>query len=250
MHARLYTIAPSHFCEKARWALRLARLPFAEEVHLPLFHMRHLRRATGQTSTPALVLPDGASLTDSTDILGWIQAHPDAAWRPYGEAPAHEAEIRALEDLADTALGPHSRRVAYFHLLGAPPQAKALVKRWAVPWESALFHAFFPIGAWVMRRGLRITPDGTARSLARVEDVFAQVGERLQDGRRWLVGDAFSAADLTFAALAGPLLLPPNGPAFWPGEDDAPPAFAELARRLRATPAGAHALRCFAEQRP
>lgn len=42
-----------------------------------------------------------------------------------------------------------------------------------------------------------------------VRALFAELGERLQGGRRrYLVGDAFTAADLTFASLAALVLLP------------------------------------------
>ena len=38
-----------------------------------------------------------------------------------------------------------------------------------------------------------------------LREVFQQVDERLADGRQFLVGDRFTAADLTFAALASPV---------------------------------------------
>lgn len=62
-------------------------------------------------------------------------------------------------------------------------------------------------------------------------------------GRRYLVGDSFTAADLTFAALTALLRLPEQfGSA---GFSDAIRAAypAELVAELRNTPAGRHALR-------
>ena len=38
---RLITIPISHFCEKARWALELAGLPYREEPHLQVIHSVH-----------------------------------------------------------------------------------------------------------------------------------------------------------------------------------------------------------------
>ena len=69
------------------------------------------------------------------------------------------------------------------------------------------------------------------------------VSAKLADGRRYLAGDRFGAADLTFAALAGPALLPPG---YGGRRFIAPPLPKQLEpqiRAWRATPAGRHALR-------
>ena len=47
---------------------------------------------------------------------------------------------------------------------------------------------------------------------------FARLDRELR-GRRYLVGDQFSRADLTLAALAAPLIRPASHPRTWP--DDA-----------------------------
>jgi glutathione S-transferase len=82
-----------------------------------------------------------------------------------------------------------------------------------------------------------------------VQCVFQQVGDRLGDGRRFLVADRFTAADLTFAALAAPVLLPDECRAVSPAFDDVPGAMREAIQRLRDTDAGRFALRLFAEER-
>ena len=91
-----------------------------------------------------------------------------------------------------------------------------------------------------------MNPEGVARSRQRLEQLFAEVGERLADGRRYLVGDTFTAADLTFAALAAPILWPPQMER-WMGEL-LPQAQPEM-ERWRRTPAGAWAMRIWANER-
>jgi glutathione S-transferase len=44
-------------------------------------------------------------------------------------------------------------------------------------------------------------------SLHQTRELFAEMGERLQK-HKYLVGDSFTAADMTFAALAAPVLNP------------------------------------------
>lgn len=39
---------------------------------------------------------------------------------------------------------------------------------------------------------------------------FEQVGESLANGHAFICGDRFTAADLAFAALGGPMVAPPE----------------------------------------
>jgi glutathione S-transferase len=76
-----------------------------------------------------------------------------------------------------------------------------------------------------------------------------QLAVPLADGRRYLAGHSFGAADLTFAALCGPVLHPPG---YGGTRLTLPPMPDELAPQIcawRATPAGQHALRVYREHR-
>jgi len=240
----LVTIPLSHFCEKARWALDLAGLPYREEGSLPGFHLLATRRRGGR-STPLLVTPDGV-LKDSTEILLWV----DRRHRLYPDDPAERAEALALEDLFDEKLGPHVRRVGYYHALPDRAAALAIVTQGVPAWQRRLAGPAFPLLAGMLRRGLRLTADGAERSTVKVLDVFAEVSQRLADGRRYLVGDRFGAADLTFAALASPLLFPPGHPLGYGDEARRPAAIRVLFDQLAPTPAGQFALRMYSEHRP
>ncbi len=94
-----------------------------------------------------------------------------------------------------------------------------------------------------------ITPDGAQRSILKVCGIFSEVDDLLADGRRYLVGNRFTAADLTFAALASPVLLPERGIAAYPAVDELPGAMREAVERLRDTNAGRFALRMYAQER-
>ena len=75
------------------------------------------------------------------------------------------------------------------------------------------------------------------------------MGERLQDDRPFLLGDRLTAADLSFAALAAPVLLPAEYGVPMPALDETPAALQEVIRELRGTPAGAFALRLYRAHR-
>ena len=68
---RLVTIPISHYCEKARWALERAGIPYREERHVQGIHRFASRRAGGVGTTPVLVTPEG-SLGESEEILLWV----------------------------------------------------------------------------------------------------------------------------------------------------------------------------------
>jgi glutathione S-transferase len=82
-----------------------------------------------------------------------------------------------------------------------------------------------------------------------VRTVFKTVDDRLADGRRYLVGPSFSAADLSFAALAAPVLLPDNYGSWLPSLDQVPADLLNQIEGFRSTPAGSFALRMYRDHR-
>jgi glutathione S-transferase len=244
----LITIPPSHYCEKARWALELAEVGFVEESHPPLLHVWAVKAAGGRRPTPVLVTDD-AVFADSTDILGYLDRIGAAAWRPYPVEPKLRSEVLAMEEHFDTDLGPHTRRLAYFYLL----PHKELVLRSMLPRvgtvEGLLYRLVRPAITSLMRRGMRIDDEGRRRSLQRVRQIFAEVGDLLADGRSYLVGDRFTAADLTFSALGAPAVLPRDYGSPLPSPDEVPSDLRQLVEEFRSTPAGAFILRCYEDHR-
>jgi glutathione S-transferase len=190
---------------------------------------------------PVLVA-GGDVIADSTDIVAWCDR------RGAGPALLADDDVRALEHDLDERLGPHARRLAYAAVLPSRAAANALFT--AVPrWEARTVRATFPLVRGFMARSLRITPPAVARSRTIVDEVFARIGARLADGRRYLAGDRFTAADLTFAALAAPVLAPAEYGGPLPPRTTWPADFANYVDAMRATPAGRFALRVYAEDR-
>ena len=106
-----------------------------------------------------------------------------------------------------------------------------------------------PVAIFAIRKGLRITPESAQRSIVQVRGIFFGVDDLLADGRQYLLDNRFTAADLTFAALAAPVLLPERGIAAHPSVDELPDAMRKEVERLRDTRAGRFALRMYAQER-
>jgi glutathione S-transferase len=244
----LVTIPISHFCEKARWALQRSGVPYRERAHLQVFHRFAVRRAGGGKTAPVLVW-GGRVLADSSDILEAASAQAPPELRLYPEDPDAAAEVRTLEDDFDERLGPDGRRWMYFELRGRRDIATDYGCTGIPAWQRRSLPLVYPAAARVIDRVLDVTPQTAARSKVAVDASFDEVAERLADGRPYLCGDRFSAADLTFAALAAPLLMPPEYGVPLPPPEKLPAQMASEVEELRAHPAGAFALRMFREER-
>ena len=244
--ARLITVAYSHYSEKARWALDYAGVDYVEERHLPLLHRLHTRRVGGR-SVPILVHGQNCCLDSAAIVLYADRLAGSGALLPGNTSL--RSETLELEHYLDRELGPHARRWAFAQLL----ECRALLNACARRGVSVAERPFTPLVMClvrpIVRRVLRITPDSAARSLERVRALFALIDERLADGRSFLVGDQFTAADLTFAALAAPVLLPPEFGGALPASSAVPACMAAVVGELRATAAGRFALRMYTRHR-
>jgi glutathione S-transferase len=213
-----------------------------------VIHWIPVARAGGKKTAPVLVWGDRV-FADSADIVeeASAQAQPGRALFP--DDPAVAAEVRALQRDFDEVLGPAGRRWMYFGLRGRRDIAIAYGCTGVPAWQRRGLPLVYPLAARIIDRYLDVTAATAARSEAEVRTVFDSVAERLGDGRPFLCGESFSAADLTFASLAAALLMPPQYGVPLPQPDELPAAMAAKVREFRAHPAGAHALKMFREER-
>lgn len=239
--AKLITIPFSHYCEKARWALQACGIAFDEDGHLPLFHYLAVR---GKKTVPILVAGRDR-VADSTDIAAWADAKKPGTLLPTGAA---RAEALALEDDFDRTLGPATRRWAYFQLLPRT-DLNDVFTRGVPKWQAFGLRIARPIAVGALTRSLKIDAAGAERSRQKIDETWDAVDARLADGRPYLAGDAFSIADLTFAALASPILFPREHPLGMPPIDELAPAARATVDAWIARPAGQHALTMYASHR-
>ena len=247
---RLITIPISHYCEKARWALDRAGIAYREERHLQGVSVWQAKRAGGGPTTPVLVTGEGPVLGESEDIVRWADERLPPERRLVPADPAQREEALALARSFDAGLGPAGRRLIYAHLLGHREQLLDVNNQGLPSWEDRMARTIWPAIALAVRIRLRMPREPRAEDERIVQEAFDRVAERLADGRRFLCGDRFSIADLTFAALAAPAIASPRYGVRLPGPDELPPAVGALVRRFREHPGGRFALRVIEDERP
>jgi glutathione S-transferase len=242
---RLVTIPISHYCEKARWGLERAGLAYREERHVQGVHMLAARRAGGGSTVPVLVTSDGA-IGESQQILEWVDERLPPERRLFPQDERIRAEVDRLCEHFDAVLGPRARRLMYVHML----RDRALVLRFnnegVPPWEERTIRYGWPAMQTLIRRVLEIGPHSEREDEPAVWAELDFVAGMLADGRPYLCGERFTAADLTFAALSAAVVVPPVYGVALPQPCEMRADTAAMVERARAHPAGAYALSLFA----
>lgn len=208
----LYTFAVSHYCEKARWALDLARVDYREVRWAPGPHALAARRLGAGSSLPFLRCADGV-VQGSGAIVDWLEAVGRARW--CDGAPDARAEIAALEARADDGLGIAVRRMIYAAGLAVEPRpiARQLFAG-AAPAQRRLAWLMWPLTRQLMAFGMRARPRDLKAATADVARELDVLDARLSDERPFLIGDRFSRADIAVASLLAPLAQPPEHPVY------------------------------------
>ncbi|HEX3772063.1 MAG TPA: glutathione S-transferase [Polyangiaceae bacterium] len=248
MRHTLVTIPFSHFCEKARWSLEAAGVPFVEEGHCPVLHRPAVKRAGGRGSVPVLVVDGGRAIDDSPLIVAYADAQAAAGRKLWPEGKARDEGL-ALERAFDVDFAPHVRRFVYFHFL---PRRDITLTLFAIDTprsEHRIARVAFPVIRALMRRFMRVHEPGMRRSRDAMSRGFDAVAARLRDGRPYLLGDRFSAADIAFASFAAPMVHPPEHPKVRVDGVDFPADYLAAVRDAQAHPAGEFARRVYRERR-
>ena len=201
----LYHIEISHYNEKVRWALDYKGIPHVRKAPPPPFHT-FWAFAMARTATFPVLKMNGTNIPDSTRIIEALErSHPEPALYP--AEPAERARALELEEFFDEELAPHIRR-ALFAEVSRDREAFA----WALaPTAGRAVHAAFKSTAALAGPMVRLrygingdTADrGWDKTLAAIDRLESELG-----GRDYLVGDSFTVADLTAAAIFHPLVRP------------------------------------------
>lgn len=244
---RLITMPMSHYCEKARWALDFAGVEYREEAHLQGFHYLAVKPHSDNGMVPLLVTPSEV-VRESSQIVKHVDQYMPEGSRFY---PADlEAEINELEQRFDEILGVETRRWVYHHWQKAGVlKVLSIAGQGAPLWQRLLAPILFPFGFLYIKNLLSVTAKNVDSGVDIIAQEFDYVASLLTDGRKFICGDQFTAADLAFASMAAPVLLPKEYGIRLPTFEEAPEDAKADIERFTQHPAGQFGLKLFAEMR-
>ena len=204
----LHTFSISHFSEKARWMLDASGIDYIEKPWVPFFHIIPALRLGGRKATTVPILvTETSSVQDSTRILLWLEKHR-VPFALLPTDPALREEVLTIEDRFDR-IGTHVTRYAYRDALDDSEGIKTVWTLDASPLQKRIVGAAFPLMRAAFRKMLQLDkPKAVASSERTILEGMDWIATQVTDGRRYLVGNSLTVADITAAALLSPLACP------------------------------------------
>lgn len=207
----LYVFNISHFCEKARWALDHFGIAHEARHVMPGAHRAIAKKLGAKRKSVPFLQTDEGVIAESPAIIDWCEAH-NAGKRPSLEG-ADPAAVRAIEKRLDDVAGVHVRRFYYSDaLLTAPASVRPIFSNGLPLWQRAAVTLGWRKIVPLMIKGLDLGVAQGQESRAILEAELDWLDGLLADGRPYLHGDQWTRADLTAAALLGPLAAPKEHP--------------------------------------
>jgi glutathione S-transferase len=230
----LWHIEVSHYNEKARWALDYKSIAHELRVPMPGLHgARALVLTRGRHRRLPIVELEGRRIGDSTAIIAALEAYqPEPALYPVD--PAQKARALELEDFFDEQLAPQMRRLVWHHTLESTDAIVDSLFADRAPGRARFLRATAPAVRPFVRRDYGVSAESAEIAHGEVLAAMDRIEAELQPSG-YLVGDGFSVADLTAAALFTPLIAPPYRP-YLPATF--PAALQPLREELTARPGG------------
>ncbi len=209
----LYQFPLSHYCEKARWALKYKKVDHKVVNLLPRFHASKAKKLAPHSSVPILVC-DGQVVQGSAEIITFLDnKYPEQSLTPV-EIHLRE-EALEWEKYLDKELGPHVRRCCYHILLEYPEIVINLLAHQSHFYGKPLLKLIFTKLKTRMKKLMNINNKTADASRRRIKIVIDKLYDHLQT-HSYLVGNQFTRADLTAAALIAPLRMPEKYGLNWP----------------------------------
>lgn len=209
---KLLEFPHSHYCEKARWALDYKGIPFESVPIMPGLHMITVRRYATHTSVPVL-LRDGEAVQGSCQIISYLdEQFPDRSLTPTD--PRMKQTCLKMEMAMDDQLGENIRRILYHRLLAYPDFIRHCFTHPMPVYKQWIFSLLYPALRYAIYHTYSLS-DAAADQALQTFALAMQELQRQLDHRSYLVGDQFSRADLTVAAMLAFINMPTEHPFPW-----------------------------------
>jgi cytochrome P450/glutathione S-transferase len=238
--------------EIARWVLDLNDILYKDEPHAPRLSTAVVNKLTGEpglNNNPVLIKTD--ALIYSTDsIVKYFDQKSLPSKRLVPGDPQKQKEVLDLYNLFTGDYEYETSRYVYSLMIPSRSFAYSLFTK-RIPWnEKFTYRMSYSSLCGALEKEMNLSETTPGERLAYIKTIFEQVGDILSDGRKYLTGDKLTLADVAFAAVSAPLILPDEFGGVVAEIDDVPDELRKAINELRTTAAGQFVLRLYHEDRP
>lgn len=244
----LITFPPSLDSEFARFLLHHYGVDHTEERHTLFVIFAVTRWRGGKVNFPML-LNDRYTFAGARDMIYYFDARATPERRLLPDGQAEQAELARLWSQLYDEFGTATTLWVYYYVVPHKDILAGPLGEGAPRWEGALARLAYPVFAGFLRKGLKLTAENADAALVTIRRTFDAVDQRLGDGRPFLLGTRFTLADLLFAVMAAPVLVPEGYGGAIPPLAAMPAEVRQLAEELREREAGRFALRIYRDYR-
>ncbi len=248
---QVISFSPSADCELGRWVLFYHGINYVEKRHAPPFFFLINKLYGGKSFIlfidKELKLNTVRAIIDHFDNL----TEPGRKLIPDAFAQSIDKSWQSY----NAELGEAVVTWAYTNLL---PYQQIMVRPLSLgsPWIERLFVKYcYNLPEKLMWKSLKLSKAAADEAYVVIQRKFSEVDQILSDGRKFLLGDRMTLADMTFAVSGAPLVLP-AGYGGYQYEQGPIPTFEQFPKELqenisamRNTTAGKFILRLYAEER-
>ncbi len=248
---RVISFPPSADSEVGRWVLHHYGIEFDEERNTVPFILVAVGLHGG--SKFPLFLSETLNISGARAIVDYFEliVSPERKLVPKGR----ENDIAKAWQDYNATLGSAMVTWAYTHLL---PLKAIMIRPLSLgtpAYQRFMVRYLYWLPKTFLWRSLKLSPEAAAAAEPVIRKTFEDVSDKLADGRRYLLGDRFSIADLLFAVAGAPVVLPQgyggyqNKPGPIPTFDQFPKDAQALIQEVSATEAGKFILRIYQKER-
>lgn len=239
--------------EVARWVLDKHQILYRDEKRPPVIVGKVIKqwiKRYAKGNEPIMIMND-ALLYSSDSIIQYWEERGLAANKYLPDEPDLRKEVLDLyyyftSEFVET----RATKFMLDSLLPTKKQARKVLTKQTRKTDRWRYRLFYSIQRKRLTKQYNLDGNTPEEQVHEIRKVFDKVDALLQDGRKYLCGNRCTLADISFAAICAPLILPEEFGGNLPLIQQVPDAYREIVYEFRARVAGQFILKLYQDDRP